>query len=89
MVKETDISANDTGDSGAMMILARTMIGTMWRMFLPTIGLTLLGLWLDNVSGMKMRWLIAGIISGAIISVILVALQIAKIKQLKQQELKK
>ncbi len=86
MVKETDISANDTGDSGAMMILARTMIGTMWRMFLPTIGLTLLGLWLDNVSGMKMRWLIAGIISGAIISVILVALQIAKIKQ---QELKK
>lgn len=86
MVKETNISANDTGDSGAMMILARTMIGTMWRMFLPTIGLTLLGLWLDNVSGMKMRWLLAGIISGAIISVILVALQIAKIKQ---QELKK
>ena len=86
MVKETDISANDTGDSGAMMILARTMIGTMWRMFLPTIGLTLLGLWLDNVSGMKMRWLLAGIISGAIISVILVALQISKIKQ---QELKK
>lgn len=86
MVKETDIPANDTGDSGVMMILARTMIGTMWRMFLPTIGLTLLGLWLDNVSGMKMRWLLAGIISGAIISVILVALQIAKIKQ---QELKK
>lgn len=86
MVKETDISANNTGDSGAMMILARTMIGTMWRMFLPTIGLTLLGLWLDNVSGMKMRWLLAGIISGAIISVILVVLQIAKIKQ---QELKK
>ncbi len=86
MIKETDIPANDTGDSGAMMILARTMIGTMWRMFLPTIGLTLLGLWLDNVSGMKMRWLLAGIISGAIISVILVALQIAKIKQ---QELKK
>ena len=86
MVKETDIPANDTGDSGAMMILARTMIGTMWRMFLPTIGLTLLGLWLDNVSGMKMRWLLAGIISGAIVSVILVALQIAKIKQ---QELKK
>ena len=86
MVKETDISANDTGNSGAMMILARTMIGTMWRMFLPTIGLTLLGLWLDNVSGTKMRWLLAGVISGAIISVILVALQIAKIKQ---QELKK
>lgn len=86
MVKETDISANDTGDSGAMMILARTMIGTMWRMFLPTIGLTLLGLWLDNVSGMKMRWLLVGIISGAIISAVLVALQIAKIKQ---QELKK
>ena len=86
MVKETDIPANDTGNSGAMMILARTMIGTMWRMFLPTIGLTLLGLWLDNVSGMKMRWLLAGVISGAIISVILVALQIAKIKQ---QELKK
>ena len=86
MVKETDISANDTGDSGEMTLLTKTIIGTTWRMFLPTIGLTLLGLWLDNVSGMKMRWLLAGIISGAIISVILVALQIAKIKQ---QELKK
>jgi len=85
MVKETDISANDS-DSGEMTLLTKTIIGTTWRMFLPTIGLTLLGLWLDNVSGMKMRWLLAGIISGAIISVILVALQIAKIKQ---QELKK
>ena len=86
MTKETDISANDIGDSGKMTLLTKTIIGTTWRMFLPTIGLTLLGLWLDNVSGMKLRWIIAGIISGAIVSVVLVALQIAKIKQ---QELKK
>lgn len=86
MTKETDISVNNDGDSGEMTLLTKTIIGTTWRMFLPTISLTLLGLWLDNVSGMKMRWLLAGIISGAIISVILVVLQIAKIKQ---QELKK
>ena len=86
MTKETDTSASKTDDFNAATLLTKTMIGTTWRMFLPTVGLTLLGLWLDNVSGMKMRWLLAGIISGAIISVILVALQIAKIKQ---QELKK
>ena len=86
MTKETDISVNNDGDSGEMTLLTKTIIGTTWRMFLPTISLTLLGLWLDNVSGMRMRWLLAGIVSGAIISVILVALQIAKIKQ---QELKK
>jgi hypothetical protein len=86
MTKETDISVNNDGDSGEMTLLTKTIIGTTWRMFLPTIGLTLLGLWLDNVSGMKLRWIIAGIISGAIVSVVLVALQIAKIKQ---QELKK
>ena len=85
-MKETDASASKTDDFNAATLLTKTMISTTWRMFLPTVGLTLLGLWLDNVSGMKMRWLLAGIISGAIISVILVVLQIAKIKQ---QELKK
>ena len=85
-MKETDASASKTDDFNAATLLTKTMIGTTWRMFLPTISLTLLGLWLDNVSRMKMRWLLAGIISGAIISVILVVLQIAKIKQ---QELKK
>ncbi len=42
MVKETDISANDTGDSGAMMILGKARwLGTMVKQLLPTIGLTL------------------------------------------------
>ena len=79
-MKETDASASKTDDFNAATLLTKTMIGTTWRMFLPTVGLTLLGLWL------KPKLTLMGIAIGVIVATVLVFLQIAKIKR---QESKK
>ena len=63
------------------MLLMKTMMGTTCRVFLPTIGLTLLGLWLDNVINMKPWLTFGGIAIGVIVAAVLVWLQVAKIKQ--------
>ena len=55
-------------------------------MFLPTVGLTLLGLWLDDRTGLKPKLTLMGIAIGVIVATVLVFLQIAKIKR---QESKK
>lgn len=79
MVQKTDISVSKTDNSATLLM--KTMAGTTWRVFLPTIGLTLFGLWLDNVINMKPWLTFGGIAIGVIIAVVLVWLQVAKIKQ--------
>jgi hypothetical protein len=79
MVQKTDISVSKTDDSATLLM--KTMVGTTWRVFLPTIGLTLLGLWLDNVINMKPWLMVAGISLGFAVSFSLVWLQVAKIKR--------
>lgn len=79
MVQKTDISVSKTDDSTTLLM--KTMAGTTWRVFLPTIGLTLLGLWLDNVINMKPWLTFGGIAIGVIVAAVLVWLQVAKIKQ--------
>lgn len=79
MVQKTDISVSKTDNSATLLM--KTMVGTTWRVFLPTIGLTLLGLWLDNVINMKPWLMVAGISLGFAVSFSLVWLQVAKIKR--------
>ena len=80
MVQKTDISVSKTDNSATLLM--KTMVGTTWRVFLPTIGLTLLGLWLDNVILNMKPWLtFGGIAIGVIVAAVLVWLQVAKIKQ--------
>ena len=79
MVQKTDISVSKTDNSATLLM--KTMMGTTWSVFLPTIGLTLLGLWLDNVINMKPWLTFGGIAIGVIVAAVLVWLQVAKIKQ--------
>ena len=79
MVQKTDISVSKTDDSATLLM--KTMAGTTWRVFLPTIGLTFLGLWLDNVINMKPWLTFGGIAIGVIVAAVLVWLQVAKIKR--------
>ena len=79
MVQKTDISVSKTDNSATLLM--KTMMGTTWRVFSPTIGLTLLGLWLDNVINMKPWLTFGGIAIGVIVAAVLVWLQVAKIKQ--------
>lgn len=56
---------------------------TTWRMFLPSVGFTLLGLWADHTYGTLPWLLIAGIIIGVIVAGLLVWRQIAKLSDTK------
>jgi hypothetical protein len=58
------------------------MIGdTTWRMFVPSVGMTLLGVWLDSLFGTKPWLMIAGIIVGAACAVLLVKMQLQKVRR--------
>ena len=87
MSKESDQThvANDShGDkteSDHIFIIFRTIVDTTWRMFLPTIGFTVFGAWLDAVLGAKPWMMIGGILLGFLVASGLVAVQIRAIKR--------
>ncbi len=64
-------------DRASAVLLLSTMGDTTWRMFVPTIGLTILGLVIDNHLPTKPWMTIAGIIIGVIIATWLVRRQLA------------
>lgn len=77
-------SPNDSGDQGvppksSKAVILLTMADTTWRMFIPSIGFTLLGIWCDN-RWQTTPWLMfAGIILGMTIAALAVKLQYKKL----------
>lgn len=63
-----------------------TMADTTWRMFVPSVGLTLLGARLDGQFGTKPGLMFGGIVLGFASAALLVYLQLRGIKR---QEAKK
>lgn len=62
-------------------LMFATVGDTTWRLFIPTIGGTLLGLWADK-SWHTTPWLtVVGIVLGSTIAIWLVYLQIKKIRE--------
>ena len=57
-----------------------TIADTTWRMFVPSVGFTLLGVWADSQMGTKPWLMVAGIIVGAASAYLLVSRQIARLK---------
>lgn len=67
-------------------LMMQTIIGTTWRMFVPTIGLTLVGLSIDMMVGTRPWMTISGICLGFAGAFALVWLQILRIKAQKGQK---
>lgn len=66
-------------DHSTVVLLLGTIGDTTWRMFVPTIGLTVAGVYADKSFGTK-PWLTAGgIILGAAIAGMLVKRQLQKV----------
>jgi hypothetical protein len=63
------------------VLLMLTIADTTWRLFIPIIGLMLAGLWLDKQAGTKPWLMILGIILGVAIAILLVRVQIKKVKK--------
>ena len=62
------------------MLLFFTVADTTWRLFFPTIGGTILGIWLDHKYEMTPLLTILGVTLGTALAFVLVYMQIRKVK---------
>ncbi len=69
---------HDASPQPGAAYLIMSMMDTTWRMFVPTIGLLLVGNALDEYFGTKPWLLLAGAVLGGAIAAILIKLQLAK-----------
>ncbi len=67
--------------SEQVTFLLGTMADTTWRMFIPIVGLTLLGVWLDRSINTKPWATLLGIVVGTLIAGLLVKRQLQKAKR--------
>lgn len=71
-------------DADTIAVILGTIGDTTWRMFVPSIGFTLLGVWADASFGTK-PWLMAvGIAIGLLGAVLLVKNQLGGLKKKKE-----
>lgn len=68
-------------DQSTVVLLLGTIGDTTWRMFIPTIGLTVLGLLADKWLYTTPWAMTVGIVLGALLAYVLVRRQIKKVKQ--------
>lgn len=68
-------------DPSTVILLLTTIGDTTWRMFVPTIGLTVLGLLADKWLQTTPWVMILGIVAGAYLAYVLVKRQIKRVKE--------
>ena len=66
-------------NSSTVILLLRDIGDTTWRMFIPTIGFTLLGVWTDSLLDSKPIGLIIGVIVGGLAAFWLIRMQLKTI----------
>lgn len=64
------------------VLLLLTIADTTWRLFIPAVGLTIVGLLLDKQLGTKPWAMILGIVLGITVAMLLVRSQMKKVKNL-------
>jgi hypothetical protein len=70
------------GEPEALGTILATIGDTTWRMFVPSVGFTLLGVWLDSVLATKPWLMFVGIVIGFAFAILLVRRQITAIRRL-------
>lgn len=73
-------SPQDTKGQSAAIILFMTAVDTTWRMFVPTLGGTVFGLWLDSQLDSEPWCAITGLALGTIITAVLIRQQYKEVK---------
>ena len=68
-------------DESTVILLLKDTGDTTWRMFVPSIGMTLVGVWLDTVFTTKPWLMIIGIIVGFAFAILLVKKQMDTINK--------
>lgn len=67
--------------SSTVILLLATIGDTTWRMFVPTIGLMLLGLWIDTQLSTKFWLTVLGILIGSVIAGLLIRNQLRNVRK--------
>lgn len=75
--------SNLKSENPTAFILLSTAADTTWRMFVPTIGGTLIGLWLDSQNGTEPWFGIGGLGLGIILTAVLVRQQFRQVNEKK------
>lgn len=82
--ENTDVSDGrksvETDASAPLGVILATIGDTTWRMFVPSVGCTLLGVWLDSMLSTKPWLMVVGIIFGVAAAAMLVHRQIYGIR---------
>ncbi len=73
--KKQDVTAHGSNPDSLFVVFA-TLGDTTWRMFVPIIGLLLVGRWLDGMYGTKPWLLFVGAAVGSLIAAYLVKRQL-------------
>ncbi|MBI3888971.1 AtpZ/AtpI family protein [Candidatus Saccharibacteria bacterium] len=68
-------------EKSTVLLLLGDIGGTTWRLFIPTIGMTIAGVYLDNKLDTKPWLTVIGIVLGTILAVILVRNQLQKVNK--------
>ena len=67
----------------AVILLLKDMGDTTWRMFAPTIGLAILGAWVDSKINTGPWLAFIGAVSGTVIAALLIKRQLTKVNHKK------
>jgi hypothetical protein len=67
--------------SSTVILLFATMADTTWRLFIPSVGLTIVGLMLDKHFQTTPWLMIVGIFLGSGIAILLILAQMNKVKK--------
>ena len=86
MESKPPVSDAQKPGADAVMMIFGTIGDTTWRMFVPSVGLTLLGVWADGQFGTKPWLMLAGVVLGFAGAIVLVRRQIVGIKRRKEEQ---
>lgn len=68
-------------DESTPILFVTTVADTTWRMFVPSVGFTLLGAWLDTIANTKPILMFLGIGIGITAAYVLVRRQVSTIRR--------
>lgn len=80
MTKDPNEQSEVQSEVDTVRVLLVTIGDTTWRMFVPSVGLTLLGVWADAQFGTKPWLMVVGIVLGFFGAFLLVKKQIVGLK---------
>lgn len=83
-VESKTTSTDKLPGEGTDLVILKTVADTTWRLFLPSIGLTVLGIIADKILDTKPWMTFIGVTIGAILSFTLVYGQLKGIKKSEQ-----